>query len=179
MRMSPVSVVAGVDGFLDGLECDPPISDEALARLLAYIEERYAVPLPDDYVAFLRSANGADGTLENEASVVLWAGTTCQTRTPITRPSSGSRAASSSGATPRPGVWHRHAPDAQPRALRRIRGLSAQLGLRPLAGTITSKTCSRTSTAARHRRCRLVPLATAEAPSADGRNADRLEGATP
>lgn len=56
-----------------GLEREPAVSDEELATLLAHVEASYAAPLPDDYVAFLRVANGADGTLENGDPIVLWA----------------------------------------------------------------------------------------------------------
>jgi hypothetical protein len=60
------------DALLAGLEVEPPVSDEALDALRAYVSATYELPLPDDYVAFLRTANGADGTLENGAPLVLW-----------------------------------------------------------------------------------------------------------
>src|SRR5262245_11241591 len=56
-----------------GLEREPPVSDEELATLVAHVESNYEARLPDDYVAFLRTANGADGDLENGAPIVLWA----------------------------------------------------------------------------------------------------------
>ncbi|HKV20603.1 MAG TPA: SMI1/KNR4 family protein, partial [Mycobacterium sp.] len=61
-----------VDGVLAGLEHDPPISQEALAGLIEHVARTYETRLPDDYVAFLRTANGADGHLANGIPIALW-----------------------------------------------------------------------------------------------------------
>ena len=61
-----------VEAVLAGLECDPPISREALADLIEHVERTYAARLPDDYVEFLRTANGADGQLANGIPIALW-----------------------------------------------------------------------------------------------------------
>ena len=61
-----------VDGVLAGLERDPPISQEALAGLIEHVARTYETRLPDDYVAFLRTANGADGHLANGIPIALW-----------------------------------------------------------------------------------------------------------
>lgn len=61
-----------VERVLAGLECDPPISQEALAELIDHVERTYDAPLPDDYVEFLRTANGADGHLANGIPIALW-----------------------------------------------------------------------------------------------------------
>ena len=58
---------------LAGLERDPPISEEGLSALLAYVARSFETTLPDDYLAFLRIANGADGALEGGLPIVLWA----------------------------------------------------------------------------------------------------------
>ena len=47
-------------------------SDAQLAALAADLAGVFPAPLPDDYVAFLRYANGADGTLSNGVPIVLW-----------------------------------------------------------------------------------------------------------
>ena len=60
------------DALLAGLDVEPPVSDEALDALRQYVSATYELPLPDDYVAFLRTANGADGTRENGTPLVLW-----------------------------------------------------------------------------------------------------------
>ena len=71
---SAVSESAGndVDRVLAGLECDPPISQQSLADLIEHVERTYATRLPDDYVEFLQTANGADGHLANGIPVALW-----------------------------------------------------------------------------------------------------------
>ena len=48
------------------------VSDAQLAALAADLAGVFPAPLPDDYVAFLRYANGADGTLSNGVPIVLW-----------------------------------------------------------------------------------------------------------
>jgi hypothetical protein len=69
-----VSEAADVDvnGVLAGLERDPPISEDALAALIEHVDRTYANSLPDDYVDFLRTANGADGQLANGIPIALW-----------------------------------------------------------------------------------------------------------
>jgi hypothetical protein len=63
----------GIEELLAGLELEPPVTPAALDELLAYVSMTYDAPVPDDYVAFLRTANGADGAFENDAPIVLWA----------------------------------------------------------------------------------------------------------
>jgi hypothetical protein len=58
--------------FLSYLDCGPHISSETLDELVRHVSSVYGASLPEDYVAFLRRANGADGTLANGAPVVLW-----------------------------------------------------------------------------------------------------------
>ena len=58
--------------LLDGLEVEPPASDGDLRQLAEYVAATHGAALPEDYVAFLRTANGADGTFENGAPIVLW-----------------------------------------------------------------------------------------------------------
>ncbi len=41
-------------------------------ELVSYVSKAYGARLPEDYVAFLRTTNGADGDLENGAPVVFW-----------------------------------------------------------------------------------------------------------
>jgi hypothetical protein len=62
-----------IEELLAGFELEPPVTQAALDDLLAHVSATYDAPLPDDYVAFLRTANGADGTFENDAPLVLWA----------------------------------------------------------------------------------------------------------
>jgi hypothetical protein len=69
--MSDTSTV-DVGAILARLDCDPPITVEALTRLVAHIELTYETPLPNDYVDFLRTADGADGTLDNGIPIALW-----------------------------------------------------------------------------------------------------------
>ena len=63
-----------VDDVLAGLDRGQAISEEALAHLHAYVTTTYGVPLPYDYVAFLRATNGVDGHLENGIPICLWMG---------------------------------------------------------------------------------------------------------
>lgn len=58
--------------ILATLDLDPPVTDDALARLTSHVATTYGVDLPEDYVTFLRLADGADGELENGAPVVFW-----------------------------------------------------------------------------------------------------------
>ena len=58
--------------ILAPLDRGPGASEAQLAALGADLAGVFPAPLPDDYVAFLRYANGADGTLANGAPVVLW-----------------------------------------------------------------------------------------------------------
>ena len=48
--------------------CNEPVSDETMNALIAATEHRR---LPSDYLAFLRSANGGEGLLE-ETDAGLW-----------------------------------------------------------------------------------------------------------
>lgn len=61
-----------VERILAQLELEPPITDDALGQLVSYVSTTHGSSLPDDYLAFLRTANGADGDLENGAPVVFW-----------------------------------------------------------------------------------------------------------
>jgi hypothetical protein len=61
-----------VNGVLAGLERDPPISEDALATLIEHVERTYVTSLPDDYIDFLQTANGADGHLANGIPIALW-----------------------------------------------------------------------------------------------------------
>jgi hypothetical protein len=61
-----------LDALLAGLELESPVTQAALDDLLVYVSANYDEPLPEDYVAFLRTANGADGTFENGAPIVFW-----------------------------------------------------------------------------------------------------------
>ncbi len=73
--MCAVSEPAGNDEltrFLESLDCGEPISEDALRRLTDHVHETYGAALPDDYLAFLRLANGADGPLPGGSSIVLW-----------------------------------------------------------------------------------------------------------
>jgi hypothetical protein len=58
--------------FLEPLDCGEPISEDALRRLTDHVRETYGATLPDDYLAFLRVANGADGPLPGGNAIVLW-----------------------------------------------------------------------------------------------------------
>jgi hypothetical protein len=58
--------------ILAQLDLDGPVTDEALEQLLSYVSATYGTALPDDYLAFLRRSDGADGELENGAPVVFW-----------------------------------------------------------------------------------------------------------
>jgi hypothetical protein len=64
--------IVGIKELLAGFELEPPVRPAALDELLAYVSATYDTPLPDDYVDFLRVANGADGTFENHAPLVLY-----------------------------------------------------------------------------------------------------------
>ena len=61
-----------VNGVLAGLERDPPISEDALATLKEHVERTYVTSLPDDYIDFLQTADGADGHLPNGIPIALW-----------------------------------------------------------------------------------------------------------
>ena len=71
MGVQPLS--EGTIRALAGLERYPPISEEGLSALVAYVAGTFETTLPDDYIAFLRIANGADGELESGLPIVLWA----------------------------------------------------------------------------------------------------------
>lgn len=62
------------DEVLAGLDRGPAISEDALVHLQSYVSATYEVPLPDDYVVFLRTTNGVDGHLENGIPICLWMG---------------------------------------------------------------------------------------------------------
>ena len=47
-------------------------SDAQLAALASDLADVFPAPVPDDYVSFLRYANGAEGALANGAPAVLW-----------------------------------------------------------------------------------------------------------
>jgi hypothetical protein len=50
----------------------PPATDDELEHLVSHVSATYGASLPEDYLAFLRTANGADGDLSNGAPVVFW-----------------------------------------------------------------------------------------------------------
>lgn len=54
------------------LERDPPISDNVLQQLQAWVTATYGTSLPKDYVDLLRIADGADGDLESGAPILFW-----------------------------------------------------------------------------------------------------------
>ena len=58
--------------ILAPLTLDPPAPDEVIEQLVRHVSTTYGASLPEDYVSFLRTANGADGDLENGAPVVFW-----------------------------------------------------------------------------------------------------------
>jgi SMI1 / KNR4 family (SUKH-1) len=58
--------------LLEPLDRGDPISEDALRRLTEHVEQTYGASLPDDYLAFLRRANGADGPLPGGNPIVLW-----------------------------------------------------------------------------------------------------------
>ena len=51
---------------------DPPATDRVIEQLVRYVSTTYGASLPEDYLSFLGTANGADGELENGAPVVFW-----------------------------------------------------------------------------------------------------------
>jgi hypothetical protein len=58
--------------ILAPLSLDPPATDDVIEHLVRHVSTTYSASLPEDYLAFLRTANGADGDLENGAPVVFW-----------------------------------------------------------------------------------------------------------
>jgi SMI1 / KNR4 family (SUKH-1) len=58
--------------ILAPLSLDPPATDDVIEQLVRHVSTTYGASLPEDYIAFLRTANGADGDLENGAPVVFW-----------------------------------------------------------------------------------------------------------
>ena len=58
--------------ILAPLTLDPPATDEVIEQLVQHVSATYGASLPEDYLSFLRTANGADGDLENGAPVVFW-----------------------------------------------------------------------------------------------------------
>lgn len=60
------------DALVAGLELEPPVTQTALDDLLAYVSANYDARLPEDYLAFLRTANGADVTFDDGAPIVFW-----------------------------------------------------------------------------------------------------------
>ncbi|HWC30544.1 MAG TPA: SMI1/KNR4 family protein [Dehalococcoidia bacterium] len=58
--------------LIEPLDRGAPITDEALQTLSRYVADMYGRALPEDYVAFLRLADGADGALAGGNAIVLW-----------------------------------------------------------------------------------------------------------
>jgi hypothetical protein len=63
---------AELERIVGVLECEPPVSDDALQELVTHVSATYDSSLPHDYVAFLRIADGADGDLESGAPILFW-----------------------------------------------------------------------------------------------------------
>ena len=70
--MTTAPIPDGLASLLQGLEVEPPASEGDLRELAEYVSATYRAELPEDYVAFLRMANGADGEFGNGAPIVLW-----------------------------------------------------------------------------------------------------------
>ena len=62
-----------LDRLLAPLELGGPADDAEIDAIVADVAGTFGAPLPDDYVAFLRLANGADGALANGRPLVLYA----------------------------------------------------------------------------------------------------------
>jgi hypothetical protein len=58
--------------LIEPLDCGEPISKDALQALVGHVADTYGTTLPEDYIAFLRLANGADGDTASGLPVVLW-----------------------------------------------------------------------------------------------------------
>ena len=58
--------------ILAPLSLDPPATDGVIEHLVRHVSTTYGASLPEDYLSFLGTANGADGELENGAPVVFW-----------------------------------------------------------------------------------------------------------
>jgi SMI1/KNR4 family protein SUKH-1 len=71
-RVLPETTEPEFAHMLTPLTLDPPATDNELEQLERHVSTTYGARLPDDYLAFLRTANGGDGDLENGASVVFW-----------------------------------------------------------------------------------------------------------
>jgi hypothetical protein len=61
-----------LERLLAPLDRGGPVSEEALRALSEHVARTYGTRLPEDYVAFLQLADGADGTLPGGHPVVLW-----------------------------------------------------------------------------------------------------------
>ena len=72
MSATPDAAEPEIVRILAPLSLDPPATDNVIEQLVRHVSTTYAASLPEDYLAFLRTANGADGDLENGAPVVFW-----------------------------------------------------------------------------------------------------------
>jgi hypothetical protein len=61
-----------LDRVLAPLDLGEPASEDVLQALFEHVERTYGTRLPDDYVAFLGRANGAEGELPGGNPVVLF-----------------------------------------------------------------------------------------------------------
>jgi SMI1 / KNR4 family (SUKH-1) len=72
VQAEPEDESARLARILVGLDVGPPASPEAISQLVRHVSATHETSLPEDYLAFLQMANGADGELESGAPVVFW-----------------------------------------------------------------------------------------------------------
>jgi hypothetical protein len=72
LQAEPEDESAQLARILGGLDLEPPASPEAISQLIRHVSATYETSLPEDYLAFLQIANGADGELANGVPVVFW-----------------------------------------------------------------------------------------------------------
>ena len=72
VQAEPEDEVAQLARILAGLDVEPPASSESIRQLMSHISSTYETGLPEDYLEFLQTANGADGELASGAPVVFW-----------------------------------------------------------------------------------------------------------
>ena len=71
-RPLPEDESAQLARILGELDLEPPASPETISQLVRHISATYETSLPEDYLAFLQMANGADGELANGVPVSFW-----------------------------------------------------------------------------------------------------------
>lgn len=72
VQAEPEDESAQLARILAGLDLEPPASSESIRQLMSHISSTYETGLPEDYLEFLQTANGADGELASGAPVVFW-----------------------------------------------------------------------------------------------------------